>query len=221
MRTNQIICGESTNVLADFPAASVDLVVTDPPYLVRYQDRDGRRVKNDDSPEAVLGVFDEIHRVLKNDRYCITFCGWSAIAAFSGKWQTLGFAVVGHIVWAKDYSSRVGHTQYRHESAYVLTKGRPAKPCRPISDVQQWRYTGNRLHPTKRAVEVIEPLIQAFSMPGDVVLDPFSGSGSAAVAAALNKRRYLGVELEACYCELAQRRLSGVGRFLEARAMAG
>lgn len=210
--TNTIICGDAVATLASMPAGSVDLVLTDPPYLVRYRDRTGRSLKNDDNPEAVLPAFAELFRVLKPESYCIVFCGWSAIAAFSGAWANAGFRTVGHVVWTKRYASRAGHTSYRHESAYVLAKGYPPVPACPISDVQSWEYTGNRAHPTEKAVGILAPLITAFSRPGDLVLDPFAGSGSTAVAAALNERRYIGIEIEPKYCELARKRLAGVAR---------
>ena len=99
-----------------------------------------------------------------------------------------------------------------HESAYVLTKGSPRKPVRPLKDVQPWEYTGNRAHPTEKAVSVLKPLIWAFSRAGDLVLDPFSGSGSTLVSAALTRRDFLGIELEAKYVEHARRRIAGVHR---------
>jgi site-specific DNA-methyltransferase (adenine-specific) len=79
--------------------------------------------------------------------------------------------------------------------------------------VQPWQYSGNRAHPTEKAVGILKPLIRAFSQRGDLVLDPFSGSGSTAVAAALTGRRYLAIELEARYCAVAKRRLQGVARY--------
>jgi site-specific DNA-methyltransferase (adenine-specific) len=57
-------------------------------------------------------------------------------------------------------------------------------------------------------------VIQAFTQPGAVVLDPFAGSGSTSVAAALANRRYIGIELEQKYCQLAERRLAGVSRYM-------
>lgn len=217
---DQFLCGDSAQLLTQYPDACVDLVVTDPPYLVNYRDRQGRRVRNDDNAGAVLPVFDEIARVLKPDSYCISFCGWSALPAFTAKWQACGFEIVGQIVWPKPYASRSGATQYRHESAYVLAKGCPAKPSNPIEDVQPWTYSGNRAHPTEKAVSVIEPLIRSFSKPGDIVLDPFSGSGSTVVAAALTGRRYIGIELESAYCDHAWRRLEGVAASRQSRRMA-
>lgn len=80
--------------------------------------------------------------------------------------------------------------------------------------MQPWEYTGNKVHPTEKAVSILKPLVECFSRPGAVVVDPFSGSGSTLVAAALARRRYLGIELEGKYCDLAGKRLAGVARFL-------
>ena len=186
------------------------MVVTDPPYLCRYRDKTGRTVDNDDDPGAVSAVFDEIYRVMKPNSYCVSFNGWNAITDFGSNWGACGFRRIGHIVWPKKHASRSGHTQYRHESAFVLAKGFPPTPANPISDVQPWEYSGNRAHTTEKAVSVIAPLVTGFSKPGDLVLDPFCGSGTTAVAAALNGRDYIGIELEQRYCDIAQRRLSGV-----------
>ena len=213
MTFNNIYCGDAAQILKTVQTACVDLVVTDPPYLVNYQDRAGRRVLNDNNASGVLPVFDELYRVLKPDSLCITFCGWTALPGFSAAWENAGFRIIGHIVWCKPYASSARQTAYHHESAYVLAKGWPEKPETPFPDVQDWVYSGNRLHPTEKSVEIIAPLIRAFSKPGELVLDPFLGSGTTAVAAALNGRRYAGMELEQKYCDLVRRRLEGVARF--------
>ena len=213
MKNNQIIHGDAAKALAELPGECVDLVVTDPPYLGRYRDRLGRTLANDDNPEAVMAVYPELYRVLKPGGYCVTFYGWVAIAEFAQAWKEAGFRSIGHIVWPKPYASKVRHTEYRHESAYLLAKGWPKTPANPLADVQPWEYSGNRSHPTEKALGVITPLIEAYSRPGDLVLDPFLGSGTTAVAAALSGRRYLGIELEKQYCDLARKRLAGVERY--------
>lgn len=210
MFRNQIMCGESQHLLSTLPENSVDLVVTDPPYLISYKDSFGRKVRNDDNPDGVLPVFNEIARVLKPESYCISFYGWSAITQFANCWQEAGLRIVGHLVWPKGYARRAGHVRFAHEAAYVLAKGYPDFPEKPLNDVQRWIYSGNASHPTQKAVQVIKPLIQAFSHPGDLVLDPFSGSGTTAIAAALSGRDYLGIELEPGYCTLARNRLASV-----------
>lgn len=213
MLKDKIICGDAIKQLKKLDAESVDLVLTDPPYLVNYQDRTGRKIANDTNAEGVLPAFGEIYRVLKSNSLCICFCGWTALDQFTSAWSKAGFHIAGHIVWTKPYASNKGQTAYHHESAYVLAKGFPKRPAKPLADVQPWIYSGNRAHPTEKSVETLSPLVRAFSKPGDLICDPFAGSGSTCVSAALTGRHYLGIELENKYCRLAQARLAGVERY--------
>jgi adenine-specific DNA-methyltransferase len=81
-----------------------------------------------------------------------------------------------------------------------------------IRDVLDWRYTGDELHPTQKPVMALLPLILAFSRMGDIVLDPFVGSGTTAVAAQILGRRYIGIELNPAIAEEAVHRLQGTPR---------
>ncbi|CAM2069127.1 Methyltransferase [Sulfidibacter corallicola] len=199
--------GDCIEVLKKFPDDSIDLVLTDPPYLVNYRDRTGRSIANDRDSAWVKPAFKEVARVLKPNRYCISFYGWNKIDVFLPIWRACGFTPVGHFVFSKKYASGGKFVRYCHESAYLLAKGSPAKPEELISDVQPWRYTGNKLHPTQKPLESLTPLIRAYSRPGQVVLDPFMGSGSTAHAAAKLERRYVGIELDAGYFQKAKHRL--------------
>jgi adenine-specific DNA-methyltransferase len=208
---NQILCGDCVQVMQGMPAQSVDLVVTDPPYIVRYTSRDGRSYPNDDNDRWLLPAFTQIYRVLKPDSFCICFYGWLRAETFLQAWKGVGFRPIGHLVFIKDYSSREGFIRYHHEGAYLLAKGDPPKPDIRLSDVLDWQYTGNRLHPTQKPLLAVIPLILAFSNVGDIVLDPFAGSGTTAAAAQLLDRRYIGIELDPTYCRLAQDRLKKGG----------
>ena len=206
---NEIVQGDCLTVLSTLPNECVDLVVTDPPYLARFRDRNGRTLANDDNPAAVVGAYSQLYRVLKQNTFCLTFYGYPRLRDFVKAWTEAGFDTVGHVVWPKPYASSQRFVSVQHESAYLLAKGRPGKPTNPLASVQRtWRYTGNKVHPTEKAVEVLRPLIETLSRPGDLVLDPFSGSGSTSVAAAMAGRRYLGIELEARYCDYARSRLA-------------
>lgn len=213
MIKNKILCGDAINELKKLETECVDLVITDPPYLVNYKDRTGRKVANDTNAEGVLPAFGEIFRILKRDSLCICFCGWTALDQFTSAWSAAGFHVAGHIVWTKPYASNKGQTAYHHESAYVLAKGYPKRPNKPLADVREWVYSGNRAHPTEKSVNILTPLVRAFSKPGDLVCDPFAGSGSTCVSAALSGRHYLGVELEDKHYLTAKARLAGVERY--------
>ena len=186
----------------------MDLVFTDPPYLVRYKDRSGRTVANDNNTHWMYPAFSELFRVLKPDSYCISFYGWGKADRFLSVWRECGFQPVGHFIWVKRYSSCVRHTQMRHEQAYLLAKGKPLPPKYPPADVLSWAYTGNRLHPTQKPVCSLTPLIDAYSRRHGLVLDPFAGSGTTGVAALQCRRPYLLIEKDAAHYQTACERLN-------------
>jgi site-specific DNA-methyltransferase (adenine-specific) len=183
------------------------MVLTDPPYLVNYRSRDGRGVPNDDTDAWLMPAFTEMYRVLKGDRFCVSFCGFTRAEHFIAVWKAAGFRVLEHLVWRKRYPSSTSFVRRYHEQAYLLAKGNPKRPHMLLPSVLEWRYTGNMLHPTQKPVGALLPLVMAFSQVGDVVLDPFAGSGSSAAAAALLGRHYIAIELNEEYARLARARL--------------
>jgi site-specific DNA-methyltransferase (adenine-specific) len=199
--------GDCVEVMRQMPAASVDFILTDPPYLVRYCSRDGRVIQNDADDRWLKPAFTQAYRVLRPDRFCVCFYGWSKADKFIAAWREAGFRLVGHLVFCKGYASSTRFLRYQHEQAYLLAKGDPRRPERPIPDVLEMRYTGNRIHPTQKAVSALLPLIESFSTAGDLVLDPFCGSGSTLVAARRLSRRFIGIELDPTYHDLAARRI--------------
>ncbi len=205
---NQVIHGDCISVLRTMPDASVDLVLTDPPYLTRYVARDGRRCANDDNNHWLRPAFHEIHRVLKPDRFCASFYGWPWIDRFMHVWKQVGFRPVSHLIWVKDYCSREGYTRSYHEVAFLLAKGKPLRPAYPPDDVFDWEYTGNEFHPMEKPVICLLPLIEAFSQPDDIVLDPFAGSGTTGVAARAAHRKFVLIELDEHHCRTARARLA-------------
>lgn len=207
---SRFMLGDSTQIMAGFPAQSIDFILTDPPYLVGFTDRSGRSIANDKNADWVTPASREMFRVLKRDSLAVSFYGWNRVDTFMAAWKAAGFRVVGHIVFTKPYASKSAFVGYQHESAYVLAKGRPALPAAPLPDVLPWEYTGNRHHPTEKPVSALQPLIESFTRPGDIVLDPFAGSGSTCVAAELAGRRWIGVELMEQYHTAGLRRLNSL-----------
>lgn len=203
-----ILHGDCIATMAAMPSDSVDCIVTDPPYLVRYQSRDGRGVPNDDNPAWLQPAFAAMHRVLKPNAFCVSFYGWHKADMFIAAWRAAGFRMVGHIVFRKRYASSVRFLRHQHEQAYVLAKGEPKLPTQPMPDVIDWRYTGNRLHPTQKPVPSLIPIIEAFCPAGGMVLDPFCGSGSTLVAARKAGRRFIGIEIDAGYHATATQRVA-------------
>lgn len=204
---NTILQGDCVEVMRRFRSCSVDFVLTDPPYLAHYCSRDGRTVANDSDGAWLKPAFAEIFRVLRRDSFCISFYGWHQADKFIAAWREAGFRLAGHLTFTKQYPSTERFLQYHHENAYLLAKGNPPQPTQRIPDVLEWKYSGNKLHPTQKPLCVLTPLIQCFSHPGDLVLDPFCGSGSTLLAAKLKGRSFMGIELDARYCNLASHRL--------------
>ena len=207
---NKLVLGDCLDFLPSLPARSVHLAVTDPPYGVSFRDRSGRTIANDGELGWLRPVFAQMHRVLRDDSFAVSFYGWTKVDQFMGAWRSAGFRVVGHLVFAKRYASSARFLRYQHECAFLLAKGSPALPADPLPDVLDFQHTGNRLHPTQKPVAPLARLIGAFSRPGDLVLDPFAGSGSTCEAAVVTGRRYLGVELDAAYHRLASERLAAL-----------
>jgi site-specific DNA-methyltransferase (adenine-specific) len=205
---NVIAQGDCINLMAGMPARSVDFILTDPPYLVRYKDRTGRSLANDDNADWLEPAAQQMYRVLKADSLCVSFYGWTQTDRFISAWRAAGFRIVGHIVFRKRYASKARFVSSTHESAYVLAKGRPALPDHPPADVIDWVYTGNRLHPTQKPVAILKPLIEAFCPHDGLVLDPFCGSGSTLAAARAAGRDWLGMELDPAYHRIASGRLA-------------
>jgi site-specific DNA-methyltransferase (adenine-specific) len=206
---NRIHTGDCIDVMQEMPSHSVDCVITDPPYLVNYKSSDGRGYRNDNPQDDswLKPVFAQVYRVLKQDTFCVSFYGYFKAEAFLAAWRQAGFDPIGHFVWVKPYASAEKFVRYYHEQAYLLAKGSPSKPKHRLPDVLEWRYTGNELHPTQKPVMAILPLVMAFSAKGDIVLDPFAGSGTTAVAAQELGRRFIGIELDPIYAAKAQERV--------------
>ncbi len=202
-----VLSGDCIEVMRGLGRESVDFILTDPPYLVDYRSRDGRTIRNDADDRWLKPAFSEAHRVLRRDCLCVSFYGWPHADKFMAAWRAAGFRIVGHLVFRKAYASSVRLLRYQHELAYLLAKGSPKQPACPIPDVIDFRYTGNRLHPTEKPVSALMPLIGAFSQEGSLVLDPFCGSGSTLVAARQLRRHFLGIELDSQYHAIASQRL--------------
>ncbi len=205
---NTVLHGDCVALMAQLPEASVDLVLTDPPYLVNYRDRTGRSIANDRESTWVSPAFAQIAWVMKDNACCVSFYGWQAVDTFMSAWRAAGLHPVAHLVFPKRYASSRGTFAAYHEQAYVLAKTPRLRVANPVPDVLPWSYTGNALHPTQKPVEALRPIIAALTKPGDLVLDPFCGSGSTLVAAQALGRDHLGIELDESHAAMAQARLA-------------
>src|SRR5262249_5449908 len=162
----RIIHGDCVRVMRRMESAPVDFILTDPPYITRYRDRSGRTVINDDNGSWLEPAFAEMYRLLKPGSFALSFYGWSQADRFIAAWR----GGRDSVLWPASCFARL-----RQERASRLARGDVEIPECPPDDVVDWVYTGNRLHPTQKPVQVLRPFIEAFCPAGGVVLDPFCG----------------------------------------------
>jgi len=177
-----------------------DLVITDPPYGMEF--RSNHRIEKYDNIQGDkwLPIF-LIRRAIDQAK-----CG----AYICCRWDNLGLMPPPKsvIAWIKNNWSMgdLEHEHGRQWEAICFYPGPNHRFFKRIPDVIYGDRTGNRLHPTEKPVSIFTTLIAANY--GDIVLDPFMGSGTTLVAAKNLGRKAVGIEIEERYCEIAAKRLS-------------
>lgn len=216
---HRIYCGDSRStdsfkaVLDDKIA---DITVCDPPYNVDYKarhGRDDRKMLGDDQGENYeLFLFDICSNILAYTKGAIYICASSSELATlqkvfeeaGGRWSTF-------IIWAKNHFT-LGKSDYQRQYESILYGWRDGNKRgwhggRNQSDL--WSYDKplhNSLHPTMKPVELMERAIINSSRPGDIVLDPFSGSGSTLIACERTGRICRTIELDPAFVDVTIKR---------------
>lgn len=95
--TNNIYLGDCINVMQQLENNSIDLIVTDPPYLVNYQDRTGRKIVNDVNHDWLEPAFTDMYRILRNNSFAISFYGWNHVEKFMTACGGLFVMMVGSV----------------------------------------------------------------------------------------------------------------------------
>ncbi len=93
---SRFIRGDCVRVMATIPGNGVDFILTDPPYLVGFRDRQGRTIAGDKTDEWLQPACNEMYRVLKKDALMVSFYGWNRVDRFMAARKNAGFSVVGH-----------------------------------------------------------------------------------------------------------------------------
>lgn len=176
------------------------MLVTDPPYGMDYQPRRGGTGSKLWGAERVTGdrePFDPSH-LLFMKRAVLFGANWYADRLPpSGGW----------IVWDKTpRGAKEGFTASHAELAWTNTRSSVLKI--PLQWGGEARNGEGHHHPTQKPVGLMRRVIEEISLPGEVVADPYAGSGSTLLAARESGRRAIGVELEERYCEVIARRLA-------------
>jgi DNA modification methylase len=219
---NLVLCGDALasgsmeRVLKGQPA---DMVFSDPPYNVSYTQKSGRyhngsrTIANDNlGPQFEKFLHVVCVQLLSVTRGAVYLCMSSselatlqrAFTAAGGHWSTF-------LIWSKDRFT-LGRSDYQRSYEGILygwKEGQPHFWCGARDQGDVWHVAKpkiNQLHPTMKPVSLIERAIRNSSRRGDLVLDPFGGSGSTLIACEKTGRKAALVELEPKYVDVIIRR---------------
>lgn len=219
MKYDYIACGNCIDLMRELPDKSVDLVVTDPPYLMDY--KTNRRkdkshkfctsISGDDNPELIKAYIKECHRIMKDNTAMYMFCNSNKVDFFKQELEKY-FKIKNIIVWVKNNHTAgdlVAQFGKKYEFIFLVNKGRcPIRDGR-ITDVWQFpKVSADKLlHQNQKPLELVQQCIEKHSDVGAVVFDGFIGSGTTCVAAKNTGRHYIGFELDSEYFAIAQSRI--------------
>lgn len=166
------------------------------------------RVLKDEGTIWISGTYHNIHSVafvlLEMGYYIINEISWFKPNAAPNMGCRCFTASHEVLIWAKKRKS-AKHT-FNYEAMKEMNEGKQMRSVWTISTTPKREKTSG-YHPTQKPLELLNRCILAASKPGDIILDPFCGSGTTGVAAVKNNRRFIGIDIEEQYCELTQKRI--------------
>ncbi len=199
----------------------VDCVITDPPYLIDYktnyrQNKDHKfckAIENDNNPQLIIDLMPLLYEVMKENTPLYMFCGSDYIDFFMQEVKKY-FTLKNIIVWDKgNHTAGDLQAQYgkRYEFIIYANKGRALFNAGVNRDVDIWRVprvAGNeQIHQNQKPIDLISKILNIHSKQGDLILDPFMGSGTTAVVCHKLQRNYMGFEIDHEYFEIASKRI--------------
>lgn len=203
--------------LRQIEAASIDCIITDPPYGISYQsawrtDKSDRFdvIENDGQP-FIWFLYDAF-RVLKVGGSILCFCRWDTQEAFINAMKWAGFAIKSQIIWDRG-NHGLGDLKAQfapmHDVAIFAVKGAfTFRNGRPKSVIRSMRVSPDKLlHPTEKPIDLMRQLVETLTAADELVLDPFMGSGSTAVACYQTGRRFIGFEINEDFVKVGNDRL--------------
>lgn len=236
-KIDTIECRDMLAALADIPAETVGMLLTDPPYSSgglfrgdrsgqtseKYQTNDAEKKPefygdNRDERSFVLWSSQwmaQAWRALEPGASAIVFTDWRQWANTADAMQVAGFVFRGVVVWHKTTSVRPQPNSFRSECEFALwfTKGAIDRTPVPGAKYLHGHFSmpapqnEERIHSTQKPLDLIKALME-IAPEGCIVLDPFMGSGTTAVAAVETGRHFIGYELSPEYCALANERVA-------------
>lgn len=232
-----IYCGDCREILPNLEDESIDMIFTDPPYGHRNNDNDlqsslrvgvkGARqnnampIRNDDEKstrEVIDCALIEAVRILKRDCCCCYCCAGGggprpSFAWTASRMDDKGLSFFQAVVWDKSARGNGLGWRYRRNYEFVMIAHRIGGKLLWANDnittpnIVRDTPVIERQHPNEKPIPLVARFLRLHASVGQIVLDPFMGSGTTLRAARDLGLRAIGIEIEERYCEIAVRRL--------------
>lgn len=207
---NQVLLGDSAEILRSFPKETFDACITDPPWS-EYKDENLRS-----DQEKLLPIFLELYRVLKPNSFLYVITSTTDFYFYKRELPKLGFKIQSYpILWQKPRTITHGRRPWEYARDYepiiVAVKGDPLLTCpterSSILNYDNLHYT-RMIHPHEKPLGLIEELINNCTYSGGKIVDPFAGSGVTLHAAKNLGRAFIGIEMNRDFYENIVKRLA-------------
>lgn len=211
IKINDIIHGDCIQIMKEIPNNSIDLIITDPPYGDNaVYGWNNKSIKNNENPIINCSALVECYRILKKNKSLYIFTNWKHypfLTEFILRYTK--FKIRHLIVWKKHNFGLGWAFRHQYELVLVLEKGKPKYTLKDFSDVQNASHINhnNLTHPHEKPIDLITKMIKHSSKEGDLILDPFCGSGSICLASKNTNRNFIGIEIDNKYFEMARERI--------------
>jgi site-specific DNA-methyltransferase (adenine-specific) len=215
--------GDAVTWLRTLPDASVDLVITDPAYESLEKHRaigTTTRLKHSKASSndwfrvfpntRFEELFGELYRVLKRNTHCYVFCDQETMFVVKPIAEAAGFRFWKPIIWDKCTIGMGYHYRAQYECILFFEKGKRRLNSLSVPDVLAVPRIRSG-YPTEKPVELATILVEQSSAAGDLIADPFTGSGAFGVAAVRCGRDFAGADLRPEAIQLAKKRLQEHG----------
>lgn len=205
--------GDCLEVMSGLPTRSFDAIITDPPYSINTKsDGSGKISPWGDAVNAAFWYTEWIgscRRILKDNGCLWTFLSWRSYVTFYKASCNLGWPIESVLVWEKGFMGAGGLRGLRPSYELVALWAMPgfAIPDRGVPDVWNVKASTTKPtgHPAEKPLALMQKLIEV--TPCQNVLDPFMGSGTTGVAAAMLGKDFTGIEIDEGFFNMAKARI--------------
>jgi site-specific DNA-methyltransferase (adenine-specific) len=215
---HKLYCGDCLEVMGQFPAASIDAVITDPPYIIgavsagNMSSKTGTWADMMNSAYWFQAWYERVWNLLRPTGCFWTFLNWKTMPVVMKAAISLSIPITSMLIWDKKWIGPGGQRglRPRYEMIALMAKPDFVIPDRGVPDIWEflWPATKPTGHPAEKPVDLIYKIIQTSALPeGATILDPFMGSGTTGVACHKAGLKFIGIEQDEAFFEMARKRI--------------